>query len=455
MPYLSHKRDGTGKEIQTWSLIYLPVEILQTTLMVEGKQLRGKKHKNYLPFDLPILADLPLMSQSILGIAKLKRIANFALPVALGLIVSGCVSTESSFLPTSSDLQLAQQNLPNGVDSQTDFASSEIQDGGIPVPDNSNGNLVAAYSAPATDNSLASGISASGNSESDILAASQNQAGTPAQILAGGIVGGAGDTNGVDPSLVQQTGTTADVNNVGNQTSLVAASNNRKKQTSFFSRLFKPAEPKKTNIARTKRTQPVARQEIAYAAVDAPAKKKQITEAKIVASAAATPLPNKSKTKKRSNVFTSLFGLKTGTDEDGAPEKAIQLASAAIGGLARLSPLALQRQTDRVDVACLKPELVRLLKKVEDYYKRPVIVTSGYRSPKSNKRIGGASGSKHTTCEAADVQVKGVSKWDIAKYVRSLPERGGVGTYCHTQSVHIDVGSARDWNWRCRKRRKK
>ena len=39
--------------------------------------------------------------------------------------------------------------------------------------------------------------------------------------------------------------------------------------------------------------------------------------------------------------------------------------------------------------------------------------------------------------------------------LRSLPDRGGVGTYCHTKSVHYDVGSQRDWSWGCRKRRKR
>lgn len=385
--------------------------------------------------------------------------ARLAVPVALSLIVSGCVSTETSFLPTDADLKLAQQNSSEALENQTqsELASNETQDGGIPVPLNRNENIVAAYSAPAADGSLASSL---------------NNPETPAQILAGGIVGNA---NNPRTPLIQQTNTTpsttlgtgvanvqpavnSTANNAENQTSLVAASRNNQKQSSFFSRLFKPTDSKNTIAkavpVKNAQIRPATGQEVASLTPVTPAKKKQITEAKEISSAAATPLPKKSNSKKRSNVFTSLFGLKSGTDEDGTPEKAVKIASAAIGGLARLSPLALQRQTERVDVACLKPELVRLLKKVEAYYKRPVVVTSGYRSPKSNKRIGGATGSKHTTCEAADVQVKGVSKWDMAKYVRSLPERGGVGTYCHTQSVHIDIGSPRDWNWRCRKRRK-
>lgn len=129
----------------------------------------------------------------------------------------------------------------------------------------------------------------------------------------------------------------------------------------------------------------------------------------------------------------------------------IELASAA--GLARLAPNGLHVQTERVEVNCFKPQLVRVLKSIERHYGQPLMVTSGYRSPKHNRRVGGASGSRHTSCEAADVQVEGVSKWQLAKYLRSMPGRGGVGTYCHTESVHIDVGNPRDWNWRCRRRK--
>lgn len=129
----------------------------------------------------------------------------------------------------------------------------------------------------------------------------------------------------------------------------------------------------------------------------------------------------------------------------------IQLASAA--GLARLAPNGLHLQTEKVEVDCFKPQLVRTLQAIERHYGRPAVVTSGYRSPKHNRRVGGASGSRHTSCEAADIQIKGVSKWQLAKYLRSMPERGGVGTYCHTESVHIDIGEMRDWNWRCRRRK--
>ncbi|HWK66562.1 MAG TPA: D-Ala-D-Ala carboxypeptidase family metallohydrolase [Rhizobiaceae bacterium] len=134
-------------------------------------------------------------------------------------------------------------------------------------------------------------------------------------------------------------------------------------------------------------------------------------------------------------------------DEGGG---AVRVASAA--GLARLAPNGLLTQTEGVDVSCLKPSLVRMLKIVEQHYGKKMVVTSGYRSPAHNRRARGAKNSQHMYCAAADVQVPGVSKWELAKFVRSMPGRGGVGTYCHTESVHIDVGPERDWNWRCRRR---
>ncbi|MEO3998996.1 YcbK family protein [Mesorhizobium sp. CAU 1732] len=128
-----------------------------------------------------------------------------------------------------------------------------------------------------------------------------------------------------------------------------------------------------------------------------------------------------------------------------------QVASAA--GLARLAPNGLIKQTENVDVACLKPSLVRVLKTVEQHYGKKAVVTSGYRNPDRNRKARGARNSLHMYCAAADVQVEGVSKWELAEYVRTMPGRGGVGTYCHTNSVHIDVGPERDWNWRCRRRK--
>ncbi|MEI1247798.1 YcbK family protein [Rhizobium aouanii] len=125
------------------------------------------------------------------------------------------------------------------------------------------------------------------------------------------------------------------------------------------------------------------------------------------------------------------------------------LHKAALPGMTRIAPNGLHLQNEKVEVGCFKPDLLKVIKMVESYFGRPVIVTSGYRDEEHNRLVGGADESMHKSCEAADIQIDGVTKWDIAAYIRSLPDRGGVGTYCHTDSVHLDTGKTRDWNWGC------
>lgn len=158
--------------------------------------------------------------------------------------------------------------------------------------------------------------------------------------------------------------------------------------------------------------------------------------------------------------FTELPGVQTtsmfATADDSQPghDDDSPVEMAALPGLARLAPNGLWLQTEKVETGCFRPELLQVLKVVEAHYGRKIMVTSGLRDVKHNIRAGGRRSSLHTTCQAADIQVPGVSKWDLANYLRTIPGRGGVGTYCHTESVHIDTGEARDWNWRCRRRKR-
>ena len=154
---------------------------------------------------------------------------------------------------------------------------------------------------------------------------------------------------------------------------------------------------------------------------------------------------------------TNLFEIKrkSGIDDDSDIDVYEDVGSydvASAAGLARLAPNGLLKQRESVDTACLKPKLVRMLKQVERHFGKRLIVTSGYRSPAYNKKVRGAEKSQHMYCAAVDVQLPGVSKWELAKYVRAMPGRGGVGTYCHG-SIHIDVGPERDWNWKCGRRK--
>ncbi len=103
----------------------------------------------------------------------------------------------------------------------------------------------------------------------------------------------------------------------------------------------------------------------------------------------------------------------------------------------------------------LHPRLRHLLTKVRSHYGRPIVVTSGCRSNRHNRRIGGAKRSMHLKCMAADIKVSGVSKGSLRRYVASMAGRGGVGTYCGRSIVHLDVGPRRSWYHGCGTRRAK
>jgi hypothetical protein len=51
---------------------------------------------------------------------------------------------------------------------------------------------------------------------------------------------------------------------------------------------------------------------------------------------------------------------------------------------------------------------------------RPIIISSGFRSPAVNKAVGGSSTSRHLTGEAADIKVPGMAPEAVAATIRKL-----------------------------------
>jgi uncharacterized protein YcbK (DUF882 family) len=69
-----------------------------------------------------------------------------------------------------------------------------------------------------------------------------------------------------------------------------------------------------------------------------------------------------------------------------------------------------------------------------------VHVLSGYRCPKHNRRVGGASDSQHVLGRAADIRIHGLTlqqMYDLAESVADFA-RGGIGVY-DRGFLHVDV----------------
>lgn len=104
--------------------------------------------------------------------------------------------------------------------------------------------------------------------------------------------------------------------------------------------------------------------------------------------------------------------------------------------------------SDGTDTILVCPELVELLQKIRDHFKRPVAINSAYRTEAKNKAVGGAPYSQHKYGVAADITISGVTPLAVAQYAETLlGSKGGIGVY--KTFTHVDVRATRSrWDSR-------
>ena len=86
----------------------------------------------------------------------------------------------------------------------------------------------------------------------------------------------------------------------------------------------------------------------------------------------------------------------------------------------------------------ISAKLVLILQEIRDHFGLPVVVNSGLRCPKYNKKVGGAKSSQHVVGNAADIRIAGISPKSVANYANKLmPGWGGIKAY--PTFTHIDV----------------
>lgn len=87
--------------------------------------------------------------------------------------------------------------------------------------------------------------------------------------------------------------------------------------------------------------------------------------------------------------------------------------------------------------------LAHRLQVIRDVLGRPIIINSGYRSPRHNQVIGGAKNSFHLRGMAADIVVSGMQACEVQRFLKDWT--GGLGSYAHFTHVDIRPYRAR-WN---------
>jgi uncharacterized protein YcbK (DUF882 family) len=94
-------------------------------------------------------------------------------------------------------------------------------------------------------------------------------------------------------------------------------------------------------------------------------------------------------------------------------------------------------------------ELAKNLQVLRDEVKKPIKITSGYRDSSFNKKIGGATQSRHITGQAADLKIEGYTPKQVAAIIEKLiasgkMKQGGLGIY--STWIHYDVrGTKARW----------
>lgn len=84
------------------------------------------------------------------------------------------------------------------------------------------------------------------------------------------------------------------------------------------------------------------------------------------------------------------------------------------------------------------------LQALRDRLRKPLILTSAYRSPEHNRAVGGAKNSKHMEGIAFDVRMDNHDPHEFEAAARAVGFTG-FGYYPRSGFMHIDTGPARSW----------
>ena len=95
----------------------------------------------------------------------------------------------------------------------------------------------------------------------------------------------------------------------------------------------------------------------------------------------------------------------------------------------------------------IDPKLIEYLQDIHDHFNATTNVVSGYRCETYNKKINGATKSRHMAGRAADIQVTGVSPKLVAQYAEQIGIKG-IGLYdtdADGHFVHVDTRESKSF----------
>lgn len=110
-------------------------------------------------------------------------------------------------------------------------------------------------------------------------------------------------------------------------------------------------------------------------------------------------------------------------------------------------PTEIRTANDNVNTDDIKPETKDAFTKLQQSLGRRLTISSGYRNPLYNKKVGGAENSRHTHGDAVDVDVRGMSKEERLEFIEAAFDAGFTGVGVGSNFIHIDQGNPRAWGY--------
>jgi len=99
------------------------------------------------------------------------------------------------------------------------------------------------------------------------------------------------------------------------------------------------------------------------------------------------------------------------------------------------------------NLVMLHPRLLGKLVELRKILERPVYITSGYRCPKYNQKVGGVPNSYHLIGLAADIKVKDINLIELLEICENI-DFNGIGFYEKKNFLHLDVRPTKRNRWR-------
>lgn len=96
---------------------------------------------------------------------------------------------------------------------------------------------------------------------------------------------------------------------------------------------------------------------------------------------------------------------------------------------------------NEIQLANLK-RLAKALEQFRAMVRQPIHITSGFRSPAYNRKVGGAPASPHTLGLAVDIATETQLVW--AALATNIPAIGGIGLYPGRGFIHLDIRMRKD-----------